>query len=229
MKIEFSPEVALKLMTFANITRGAEFSGFGFVDVEGETIKVYDVVILDIGSEVFTDIKVEKMLELMVRPDAKKMKLWFHRHPVGNGVPGPHNWSGTDNATIKEGPLGGLPDLVKWSCSAVLTPHGWVGRIDNHLKDTTAHIEVFPQSKDAYEIFESVDRSDEESRDLYLELAKSRFSEDVLDDLGMTYEDLADYLEMADCDGDILVEKYFDKNVPDEIIYKELEVAVGPY
>ena len=127
MKIELSDTVALKLMTFGNITEGLEFSGFGFVEVKEDTIYVYDVVVLDIGSEVWTEIDPKTLISLMERPDARNMKLWIHRHPLGDGVPGKHNWSGTDNTTISTAPLGGHPEMVKWSCSMVLTPRGWVG------------------------------------------------------------------------------------------------------
>ena len=42
--------------------------------------------------------------------------------------------------------MGGIPDLVKWSLSVVLTPDGWVGRVDNHQTKKTKHLAVAPQS-----------------------------------------------------------------------------------
>lgn len=78
MQIQLSDTVALKLMTFGNITEGLEFSGFGFVEVKEDTIYVYDVVVLDIGSEVFTEIDPKTLISLMERPDARNMKLWIH-------------------------------------------------------------------------------------------------------------------------------------------------------
>jgi hypothetical protein len=93
---------------------------------------VYDIEILDVGSSAFTEIPSEKILALMDRPDAGKMKCWVHRHPLGTDKPGPHNWSGTDNRTAEQEPLGGIPELVKWSISIVRTPQAWVGRFDRY-------------------------------------------------------------------------------------------------
>jgi hypothetical protein len=146
MKIVLSPEVAITLETTTTQSRGHEFSGFGFAEIQdGTTLYVYDVVILHVGSEVYTEINPEKIFELTKREDAANMRVWFHRHPMGNGVPGWHNWSGTDNATIKETPLGGIPELVGWSASIVRTLGGWVGRIDNHKTGKTVHVEVHPK------------------------------------------------------------------------------------
>lgn len=217
MNIQLSDHVALKLMTIANITEGLEFSGFGFVDLNDDVIYVYDVVVLDIGSEVFTEIAPKSLISLMERPDAKKMKLWIHRHPLGNGVPGIHNWSGTDNNTIQQAPLGGHPDLVKWSCSMVLTPKGWVGRIDNHLKNITQHLEVVPQCREAYVIIDEIRSTKPKTQSVvwdegfcypdvedYLEekhnrneirkIAKERFPLSFMDDLGLTLDDITELL-----------------------------------
>lgn len=143
--IHFTPEIMQVLETIGAQTRGLEFSGFGFVDREPDRFTIYDFVLLDIGSEGYTEIPTSELLKLMERDDSAKMKCWIHRHPVGNGIPGDHNWSGTDTATIHQYPLGGIPELVKWSLSCVRTPRGWVGRFDNHIKDTTAHLDVFPR------------------------------------------------------------------------------------
>ena len=147
MRIRLEPDVALKLETITVQARGQEFSGFGFVNVDREhnEFVVYDIVLLDIGSEVFTEIPREKLLALMDHPDHGKLKCWLHRHPVGDGRPGPHNWSGTDNNTARNTPLGGIPDLVGWSISIVRTPLGWVGRYDTYgPKGNTWHLEVTP-------------------------------------------------------------------------------------
>lgn len=148
MKIRLKPNVFIKLEAVRVAVGGLEYSGLGFVDVikEGEetVFEVYDVVLMDVGSSVFTEIPAEKILPLMDRPDAKKMKLWFHRHPVGNETPGKHNWSGTDEDTATKTPLGGVPDMVKWALSIVRTPQTWVGRIDR-FKDgavQTVHLPV---------------------------------------------------------------------------------------
>lgn len=211
--IELSPDVALKLMTIANLTVGKEFSGFGFIEQRDQTLYVYDAVVLDIGSEVWTEIASEKMFDLLQRPDAKNMRLWLHRHPLGDGVPGKQNWSGTDNATIRDTPLGGVPELVKWSASMVLTPKGWVGRIDNHLTKKTQHIEVVPQIREAYTIVEKIKSEKKKSATLgsvfsvpymfdyqeqtineFEEIARERFPQHLLRDLGITTEDVAEML-----------------------------------
>lgn len=146
MKITLAPDVALTLETIVTESRRHEFSGFGFTDIRpGGDLYVYDFKLLHVGSEGLTIIQPEQIIELMERPDANNMRLWTHRHPLGNGIPGWHNWSGTDNATIAENPLGGIPELVKWSASIVRTLGGWVGRIDNHITKKTVHVEVYPR------------------------------------------------------------------------------------
>jgi hypothetical protein len=148
MQIEFSPEVALQLEAITVQTKGMEFSGFGFVDIQGDIFYVYEFVLLDIGSTGWTEIPAEKLVPLYDRPDSKRMKLWLHRHPVGNGVPGRHNWSDTDERTCRLEPLGvplGMQDSVRWSLAAVRTPGGWVGRYDTYGKNgQTVHIPVVP-------------------------------------------------------------------------------------
>jgi hypothetical protein len=148
MRILLSQDVFAKLEAALIVSGFLEFSGFGFVEVESsntETVfNIYDVVVLDVGSMGYTEIPAEKLLPLLDRSDAGKMKLWFHRHPLGDGTPGPHNWSGTDNATAEREPLGSVPEMVKWSISMVRTPQAWVGRFDNY-KDgrvKTRHIPV---------------------------------------------------------------------------------------
>jgi hypothetical protein len=150
MKIVVTPECMSRLMAVSNMTQPDEWSGLGFSRNEGGNIVLYDFVPLDVGSFAYTEIPTPKLLELMKRPDYGNMKGWLHRHPMGSGTPGPFNWSGTDTNTIYTAPLGGLPELVGWSWSMVLTPSGWVGRIDNHLKKTCVHLEVEPSFADLY-------------------------------------------------------------------------------
>lgn len=150
MHIEFSKEVALQLETLTVQTNGLEFSGLGFVewDKASQTFYVYDFVPLDVGSTGWTEIPSEKLLPLYERSDVGNLKIWIHRHPVGDGIPGRHNWSGTDTRTCRYEPLGvpyGMQDSVKWSLAAVRTPYGWVGRYDTYgPKGKTAHLRVVP-------------------------------------------------------------------------------------
>ena len=155
MKIVVDDAIMLRLMTIDGLYH-REFSGFGFVKLEKDIIRVYDFILLDVGSEVFTEIPTKKLLELMEHPHAQDMKCWVHAHPVGDGKPGRHNWSGTDENTIQTNPLGGLPELVKWSVSMVLTPRGWVGRIDNYISKKTIHLAVEPQAPEAYDMLGKV-------------------------------------------------------------------------
>ena len=149
MKIYFEPEVFLQLQQITEIVGKREYSGYGFVNIEkkdGDTnFIVYEFVLLDVGNTGWTEFSAEKILPLLNRKDANQMKLWLHRHPVGNGVPGPHNWSATDQNTCTKEPLGCPdPSKVGWALAAVLTPNGWVGRVDYFKEDKvkTAHIPV---------------------------------------------------------------------------------------
>lgn len=250
MQIQLSDTVALKLMTTGNITEGLEFSGFGFVEVKENTIYVYDVVVLDIGSEVFTEIDPKTLISLMERQDARNMKLWIHKHPCGDGVPGKHNWSGTDNTTITTAPLGGHPEMVKWSCSMVLTPRGWVGRIDNHLKNITHHIEVVPQCREAYVVCDAIQEKKPPRTQLFcglprgheiwgqeynefVQVVKERFPESLLGDLGIPLEDMADFLVDSYYEGDDeMMDSFLDPGVTNHQILrmiKERSVESGSH
>jgi hypothetical protein len=158
MKIVLQPHVAMALETIKAQTRGKEASGFGWGTFAAKGVfEVYDYVVLNVGSETYTEIGIEDQLKLMDREDAANMRLWWHIHPVGNGVPGPHNWSGTDNNTIMTSPLGGVPELIKWSASIVRTPRGWVGRFDRYVDGAqTVHCVVEPFVPE--EVFNVVDK-----------------------------------------------------------------------
>ena len=144
MNITLSKAVYGKLLACQISTKGKEFSGFGFAKMHKSSLFVYDFVLLALGSETYTEINPRSILALMDRPDAKNMKVWHHSHPMGDGVPGRHCWSWMDDTTIRDNPLGGFPAAVKWSASVVLTPGGFVGRIDNHLTGKTKHLSVTP-------------------------------------------------------------------------------------
>lgn len=152
MNITLSPEVALKLETAKAQSKGLEVSGLGFIVRHESGLYVYDVEIFDIGSFAYTEFAAEKILPLLERTDARNLKLWWHIHPMGNGIPGPHNWSGTDEFTATKEPLGSIPELVGWSAAIVRTPNGWVGRIDNHKTHKTAHVPVIGQAEDVLAI-----------------------------------------------------------------------------
>ena len=217
MKIIFASEIMLRLMTIASKWR-SEFSGFGFVTRKDKDLFVYDFILLALGSESYTEIPTEKIVALMDRSDAGNMKLWVHAHPCGNGYPGRHNWSGTDQATIVEAPLGRVPEMVKWSASVVLTPGGWVGRVDNHVHKTTIHCSVEPQAHEAYSAVAGLKKQDvciyddQPLFEVYLKEATAFVKKHHidLDQLGMTLEDIADQMLTQDLDlGDLqdLVER----------------------
>jgi hypothetical protein len=147
MKIIIKPEIMGRLLCYAVATPN-EFSGFGFCtrNKEGD-IEMYDFALQDVGTYGYTQTDPKRMLPLFERPDRKNMKIWLHRHPVGNGVPGEHNWSGRDEQTIRFEPLGTTPKDAQWSVSIVITPGGFVGRIDNYNKNITQHLEVVPETR----------------------------------------------------------------------------------
>jgi len=143
MKIIIPDRLMVRLESWCTTAKGREVSGLGTIAVEEGDFVVTDVFLLDAGSEVLTTIPPERIAELYnsgVDPSA--LKLWWHRHPVGDGVPGQQNWSGIDETTIKDQPLGSPPEQVKWSLSIVRTPYGWVGRVDHYIKKQTVHLEV---------------------------------------------------------------------------------------
>ena len=131
VQIILSDLAMTKLTAWSILTKGTEFSGLGLIERNGETFHVLDVDLLGVGSGVFTEFGAERQRALPLDP---RRKLWFHRHPIGNGEPGEHNWSGTDRNTAVNEPLGAPdPRLVQWSVAIVLTPGGWVGRVDLHV------------------------------------------------------------------------------------------------
>lgn len=135
----------IHLETWVASAGGREVSGVGIMeaDAAAKTFTLKKVWLMAAGSGSYTEIPGAKMVELLkegVRPD--QIKVWWHRHPVGNGVTGPHNWSGTDNNTIREEPFGINPTMVKWLLAIVRTPLGWVARYDNHETQTTIHMPV---------------------------------------------------------------------------------------
>lgn len=178
MKIVLEPQVMARLLSYA-IATSNEYSGFGFCERrEDGNIHVYDFVLLNVGSWAYTEIEPRTMLPLLQREDRKKMKVWLHRHPLGNGIPGPHNWSSTDERTIRLEPLGATPQVVNWSVSIVLTPTGFVGRIDNYLKGITEHLEVEPSTKDFFEQVWALEMQYEEPSSTKKRKRKSKGSPD---------------------------------------------------
>jgi hypothetical protein len=149
VKIILTPDVFLRLAIIEELTEGREFSGYGFIEIEENdgvpNFRVYDIELLDVGTQGYTEFGSSAILNVMKREDASNMKLWFHKHPLGSGKPGPHNWSKTDNDTCTNQPLGCPdPDRVRWALAMVLTPGGWVGRVDQYAggKCRTQHVQV---------------------------------------------------------------------------------------
>ena len=136
-----------KLEAACNQAKNLEVSGYGFCRQEDGRLVVYDVSILDVGSWGETNIDprkpdvAQKLLELIERPDANNLKLWWHRHPIPW-------WSGTDEYACTATPMGGDPKHVRWSAAVVRTPQGWIGRIDNHLTGKTKHVPVMTGTED---------------------------------------------------------------------------------
>jgi len=147
LRIVLDEAVYQKVLAFTMFTN-QEFSGNGFceLDKDQNIIFVYDFVPLHIGTWATTEIPHERVLPLMHREDKANMLVWLHKHPCGNGIPGMHNWSSTDNNNIFNTPMGSTPDNIDFMVSIVMTPEGLVGRIDKYRdgKVITKHLEVSP-------------------------------------------------------------------------------------
>ena len=149
MRIVVQQAAMTKIEAGCTVAGRLEVSGFGFVQIEDSDFVIYDAEILAAGDGGFTIIPPARIMPLLMRDDAHKMKLWWHKHPVGNGKPGQHNWSGTDSHTARKEPLGGSPETAKWSVSMVKTPGGWVGRYDTYGPDgKTWHLPVVVEGVD---------------------------------------------------------------------------------
>lgn len=203
MRLRVEPLVALALETAVVQAGNLEVSGFGWIKREGDVLTIYDYCVLHVGSWGFTQIDHSIVAKLAEREDAGNMKLWWHKHPI-------YGWSGTDEATIRDEPLGGIPELIQWSASMVRTPKGWIGRIDNHIHKITQHVEVEGFPKDVIAVVESLmpppssgyvphtiwDDGDED--DEYMQLL-----EDCLWDEDCLEENLAQEDEAVDWDEDM--------------------------
>ena len=137
--ITLSPQAELKLTAYAIATGGypggLEFSGLGLIEKQGSVFNVIDVDLFGVGSGGYTEFSPERSSKMLEDP---RCKLWFHRHPITG-------WSGRDEQTATREPLGGPPELVQWSVAIVLTPNGWIGRVDIHVpKSKTHHCKVEP-------------------------------------------------------------------------------------
>lgn len=138
MKIVLSPSVSMNLEAIVHQVGKQEFSGIGFCQVIDGDIYCYQTLLLDVGSVGYSEIPSKRLKKAMEnRPDRDNARLWFHRHPI-------EGWSATDTETIEQAPLGGIPELVRWSASIVRTPTRWIGRIDNHIRKTHMEVEVEP-------------------------------------------------------------------------------------
>jgi hypothetical protein len=138
MKIILSPSVSMNLEALMHQVGNREFSGIGFCHVVEGNICCYEILLLDVGSAGYSEIPCERLTNaLEKRADRDNARLWFHRHPI-------EGWSTTDLETITKAPLGGIPEMVRWSASIVRTPTRWIGRVDNHLNHAHKVVEVEP-------------------------------------------------------------------------------------
>lgn len=144
-KLLIPDRVLLHLESWVASAGNREVSGVGILDREPEKKRfvLKKVWLLAAGSQSYTEIPGATMAKLVsegVKPS--EIKAWWHRHPMGDGKPGSHNWSGTDVNTIRKEPFGIEPDMVGWLISVVRTPRGWVARFDNHKEKYTIHMPV---------------------------------------------------------------------------------------
>jgi hypothetical protein len=138
VKIILSPEVGINLEAIRGQVGEQEFSGIGFCKIIDGDIYCYEILLLDVGTKGYTEISSELLMEALEnRHDKNNARLWFHRHPI-------EGWSTTDLNTIMTAPMGGIPEIVKWSTSIVRTPSKWIGRVDNHLAKSHVVVVVEP-------------------------------------------------------------------------------------
>jgi len=192
MQIDISHVIG-RLETACNQAERLEVSGYGFIRQEGDTLVVYDACVLDVGSWGETNIDpkdpevAEKLLDLLEREDAANLKLWWHRHPI-------LGWSSTDEYACRVTPMGGDPKHVRWSAAVVRTPHGWIGRIDNHLTDKTAHVPVVTGAEDVVADTDGLRVKKSSAGATIAHANYTLFNED--DDIeDLDYEDLAEELD----------------------------------
>jgi hypothetical protein len=189
--IHLTHQAEVKLTAWSIATHGREFSGLGLIEKEGYILHVVDVDLLGVGSLTYTEFGFER--QRLLPPDPRR-KLWLHRHPLGNGKPGPHNWSGRDNRTAELEPFGVPSQLVQWSCSIVLTPKGWVGRVDFYLPTLrTFHCAVEPNLPSEQVVIEASALIDENLR---------RFIDDLLQEFEAQQRAGRTYVHHQYTDGD---------------------------
>lgn len=178
VRLVIPDNILLHLESWISSAGGREVSGVGTIegDEENGVFKLNKVWLLAAGSSAFTEIPAKTMAKILEEGvDPSKIKVWWHRHPVGNGIPGSHNWSGTDQNTIRREPFGIDPSMVGWLISTVRTPQGWVARYDNHVKKQTVHmpVETSVNGKHHNIVFKMVTKHDAELRRIVL-LQKSQ-------------------------------------------------------
>jgi hypothetical protein len=74
------------------------------------------------------------------------------KHPITG-------WSSRDLQTILKEPLGSTPENVGWSVSIVITPVGWIGRIDNYVKGIHKDLEIEPTVADIYKEIRELEKA----------------------------------------------------------------------
>jgi len=128
----------MNLEAIAHQVGKQEFSGIGFCEVINGDIYCYQILLLDVGSRGYSEIPSERLIKALENvPDRDNVRLWYHRHPI-------EGWSTTDLNTIMTAPMGGIPEIVKWSASIVRTPTRWIGRVDNHISKAHVVAQVEP-------------------------------------------------------------------------------------
>jgi hypothetical protein len=172
MQVVIPDRILLHLESWVASAQGREVSGVGIMDTDEEegTFTLTKVWLLAAGTSAYTEIPGATMAKLVsegITPD--QIKVWWHRHPVGNGIPGAHNWSSTDDHTAMREPFGISPDLVGWLVSIVRTPLGWVARYDNHNRMYTVHMPVKTSingnnHKSVYTLIKQHDKANEKAR-----------------------------------------------------------------
>jgi hypothetical protein len=122
-------DTQILLTAWSIASAGHEFSGLADVRRDNEDLVVSNAHVGDVGSWGMTDLMPDWIRSL---PTSENRRVWFHRHPI-------YGWSGTDLAAINMNPCGAIPEILKWGVSIVLTPRGWIGRVDFYGERRSSH------------------------------------------------------------------------------------------
>jgi hypothetical protein len=138
LAISIPQDTLLILETMCATAQAWELAGFATVDYRKPLFVVRYAFLLSAGDPQNPSSDSIASIASHVGGEAN-LRVWWHRHSIGDGRPGPHNWSASDEEFIARPPI---PSLNQWLISVVRTPLGWVGRLDDYRSKVTIHMPV---------------------------------------------------------------------------------------